>query len=66
MTQQTRCLGVYDMDSGKSTPTLPRTIDQFLQEKVAKPVNYKELPKGVVAIGDLIEDFFKQHNKKEL
>lgn len=54
------------MDSGKSTPTLPRTIDQFLQEKVAKPVNYKELPKGVVAIGDLIEDFFKQHNKKEL
>ncbi|MBX2952289.1 MAG: hypothetical protein KF870_07275 [Leadbetterella sp.] len=49
---------------GKSN--VPRTIDQFLQEKVAKPVKDKELPKGVVAIGDLIGDFFKQHNKKEL
>lgn len=43
-----------------------RTIDEFLQDKGTKPVNNKKLPDGVVRIGDLIQDFLKQHNKKEL
>ncbi|MCY1383614.1 hypothetical protein D9M69_717580 [compost metagenome] len=41
----------------------PRTIHEYLNNKVAGPAKANDLPPGVVRLSDLIEDFFKQHTQ---
>lgn len=55
----------YDCNRSTATPMRrPRTIDEFLGNRGVKPTKANDLPKGVVRIGDLIQDFLNTHNKK--
>lgn len=43
----------------------PRTIHEYLNNKVAGPAKANDLPPGVVRLSDLIEDFFKQNTQQK-
>ncbi len=65
MTKLPNCHQIYNVDRGKSTPNRrrPRTIHEFLRDKGVEPTKKNDLPKGVVRLGDLIQDFLSTHNK---